>query len=491
MLVAAVRALINEHRMIEPGAPLVVAVSGGPDSLCLLHLLAALQSELAAPLHVAHLDHMIRGAESSAEAAFVGDVARRWGLAATVEAVDVPALAQARRANLHALAREVRYAFLARVARSIGAQAVAVAHHAGDQAETVLMHLLRGSGADGLAGMRPVVPWEEWAPDQETRRAGDKEQEAISLSPALLVSPALVRPLLHVTREDIESYCREHALEPRRDPTNMDLSATRNRIRHDLLPRLIEYNPQIVRALGRTAAVCADEQAFVRDQLDAAWPGLARMRPGAVDFDGAAWQALHPALQRAALRRAHAMLARGATLGLEHVEQARALIGRGVGRCIELPGGVVVTAGYGGAFIVGAAPEPDAPQLTAGASALPVPGRVDLGGGWAIEAGPHPAPAPAPESAWEIYLDADTIAEQLLVRRRRPGDRLRPLGGRGSRRLQDLFVDAKLPRALRDGWPLVATPAAIVWVAGLRAAAPFAATPGSRAIIKIQLTRNT
>src|SRR5262245_59149927 len=133
-LVAAARALINEHRMIAPGAPLLVAVSGGPDSLCLLHLLVSLRPELGISLHVAHLDHMIRGPESAAEAAFVADTARRWGLATTVEASDIPALAQARRANLHALAREVRYAFLARVARSIQAQAVAVAHHAGDQA---------------------------------------------------------------------------------------------------------------------------------------------------------------------------------------------------------------------------------------------------------------------------------------------------------------------------------------------------------------------
>jgi len=430
---------------------------------------------------------MIRGAESAAEAAFVADIARRWGLAATVEASDIPTLAQARRANLHALAREVRYAFLARVARSIQAQAVAVAHHAGDQAETVLMHLLRGAGPEGLAGMRPVVPWEEWSVvSRPLSFATDDGQLTTDEGP----SPTLIRPLLHVTRGEIERYCAEHALEPRRDPTNMDLSATRNRIRHDLLPHLIEYNPQIVSALGRTAAVCADEQAFMRDQLDTVWPGLARARPGAVDFDGAAWRGLHPALQRAALRRAHAILAPSATLSLEHVEQARALIGRGVGRRAEFPGGVALTVGYGGSFTIGVAPEADAPQLTVEASALSVPGRVDLGGGWAIETSAHSAPAPAPESAWEIYLDADTLAEPLLVRRRRPGDRLRPLGGRGSRRLQDLFVDAKLPRALRDRWPLVATPVAIVWVAGLRAAAPFVATSDSQAIIKIYLSRN-
>src|SRR6266545_2156816 len=268
-LAAEVRAFITAQRMIDAGAPVVVAVSGGPDSLCLLHILATLRDDLGIALHVAHLDHMIRGAESETEARFVADLARSWGLPATVEAVDVPVLAQ--------------------VARSAGAQAVAVAHHADDQAETVLMHLLRGAGPEGLGGMRPVVPWHEWAPDKETRRPGDKVSDSCSLSPGLLVSPSLIRPLLQVTRADIESYCTEHGLAPRRDPTNLDLDATRNRIRHELLPRLIEYNPHIVEALGRTAAICADEQAFVSAALDAAWPELARERDGADDFDGAAW----------------------------------------------------------------------------------------------------------------------------------------------------------------------------------------------------------
>src|SRR3954468_24376362 len=180
--------------MIVPGAPVVVAVSGGPDSLCLLHALAQLRDDLGVALHIAHLDHMIRGAESAAEAMFVAELARAWGLPSTVEATDVPDRARAQRANLHAAARAARYSFLARVAHSIGAQAVAVAHHAGDQAETVLLHLLRGAGPDGLSGMRPVTAWSEWAQDERTSKQGDSYQHPISLSPLLLVSPSLIRP---------------------------------------------------------------------------------------------------------------------------------------------------------------------------------------------------------------------------------------------------------------------------------------------------------
>jgi tRNA(Ile)-lysidine synthetase-like protein len=433
---------------------------------------------------------MIRGAQSAGEALFVADLARAWGLPCTVEAADVSALARAQRANLHAAARAARYSFLARVAQSSGAQAVAVAHHAGDQAETVLLHLLRGAGPEGLSAMRPVAPWADWGQGKETRRQGDSSQTPLSPSPLLPFSPSLIRPLLSTTREAIERYCAEHGLQPQRDPSNFDLGATRNRIRHDLLPRLIEYNPHIIAALGRTAQICAEEHAFVLAALDQAWPQLAHERAGAVDVDGPAWRALPVALQRTAIRRAHAqVLAGDATLGLEHVEHARELIERGVGGRMLLPGDVALVVGYAGAWTIGAASAPGGPQLIGDAVDLPQQGRVSIGDGWVIEVTAVAPPAPRPADAWEIYLDGAASNASWMARRRRPGERLRPAGGRGSRRLQDLFVDARVPQALRDAWPIIATPAAIVWVPGVRAAEGLLATPQSEAIIRIRIAR--
>ncbi len=470
--------------MLVPGALVVVAVSGGPDSLCLLHALMQLRDDLGIVLHVAHLDHMIRGAESADEAVFVADLARAWGLLSTVEAIDVPELARTQRANLHAAARAARYSFLAHVARSTGAQAVAVAHHAGDQAETVLLHLLRGTGPDGLSGMRAVADFGFWIDDFRLAETPHPKSK--------IVNPKLIRPLLTTPHEAIERYCAEQGLHPRRDPSNYDLGATRNRIRHDLLPRLIEYNPHIIAALGRTADVCAEEHAFVLAALDQVWPQLARDRSGAIDIDGPAWRALPIALQRAAIRRAHAhMLPGDATLGLEHVERARALIERGVGGRMVLPGDIALVVGYTGRWTLGAAPEPAGPQLPSDELALPQQGRLALGGGWAIEVTSATPPAPRPANAWEVYLDGAMIEWPLVARRRRSGDRLRPAGGRGSRRLQDLFVDAQVPQALRAAWPIIATPAAIVWMAGLRAAEGYLATPESQTIIKIQIVQDT
>lgn len=466
-LVSAVRAALAVQHMLAGSAPVVVAVSGGPDSLALLHILHQLAPELGISLHVAHLDHQIRGAESAAESQFVAQLAQQWGLPATVAASDVPAQAAATRTNLHAAARAARYAFLAHVAQTIGAQAVAVAHHANDQAETVLLHLLRGAGPEGLSGMRPVQPWQAWAGGS-------------------MGAAALIRPLLGVERDAIEAYCATHKLAPRHDPSNFDLAATRNRIRHELLPLLIEYNPHVVAALGRTAALSAGEHEFVEAALDTVWPALAKLRAGAVDIAGAEWGLLAPALQRAALRRAHGRLAPGATLALQHVEQARALIGRGVGGQFDLPGGVALQVGYGGSFTLGAAPMLDGPQLAADSVALPEQGTVVLGAGWELRVSREQMPAPA--GPWAVQLDVATLAGPLLLRRRAPADRL-PLEAGGHRRVQDLLTDAKVPRALRDAWPLLVHAETVVWVPGVRAAGAFRAGPATRDTITLTLLR--
>jgi tRNA(Ile)-lysidine synthetase-like protein len=474
-LLPALRSFFRRHAPLAPGGTLVVAVSGGPDSLALLHALCALRDELGIGLHIAHLDHMLRGEQSAAEARFVAETAHAWGVPATVEAIDARALAREWRQNLHAAARTVRYAFLARVAHQENAPAVATAHHADDQAETVLANLLRGAGPAGLAGMRPVAGWEAWRrfakPEEEKRKRGEEEQD----------SPLLLRPLLAVTKQEIEHYCATNGLEPRRDPSNDDRRYARTRIRHDLLPKLIEYNPRIVEALGRTAAVCEAEHAFVEQALDAAWPQLGTVTAGRLLFHGAAWAVLHPALRSLALRRGHSLLAPGETLGQDDVERALATAGGPVGRRIELPGGVTLDAGYDGGFVMarGAARTADGPQLAVQAAALPVPGVVELGTRWLLRAETGPAgPAGSP---WEVYLDPAAI-EGLAVRRRLAGDRMRPAGGPGSRTLQDIFVDAKIPRELRDAWPLVVSGNDIVWLPGVRAAAGYLAPGGAQAI---------
>ncbi|NWG18846.1 MAG: hypoxanthine phosphoribosyltransferase [Chloroflexi bacterium] len=464
-----VRAAIRQHRMVTPGPPVIVAVSGGPDSLCLLHVLADLRPELGCNLHVVHLDHRLRGAESAAEAAFVAETAARLDLPCTMDAVDVRALAARRRLNLHAAARLARYRLLARTALAIGAQAVATAHHADDQAETVLLHLIRGAGVEGLRALRPVTAWHEWATIGE--------MQPVPLAPAA-PAPLLIRPLLDVTRAAIEAYCADHALAPRRDPSNEDRRYLRTRVRQDILPALAALNPQIVTALCRTAAACADSAAFIENALARKWHTLAATRERSIIFDGHHWAALSPVLQYAALRRAYGELGGADTPGYADLARAREVIGRGVGRRVELPGGVLLVTTYDGGFVM-ARGEPatgDGPSLPFPEALLAIPGHIELRDGRALCA--EQGVASTPRHAWETFLDPNTCAAPLVVRRRRSGDRVRPAGGRGTRRLQDILVDARVPRALRAEWPIVVAGDQVVWVPGVCVAEGYVAAMG-------------
>jgi tRNA(Ile)-lysidine synthase len=487
-LLERVRAFLVGRGLLRPDALVLAAVSGGPDSLCLLHLLARLRADGGPALHVAHLDHGARGAESAAEARAVAALAAAWGLPATVAHSDVPALARASGAGLLAAARRARYAFLAETARACGAAAVAVAHQADDQAETVLLHLVRGAGLAGLRGMREAVPWAEWGA-QHVPGTGDgceRAAERTSEPSAFCIphSALLIRPLLSTARAEVEAYCRAHGLSPADDPSNRSERFARVRARR-ALRALSAENPRLVAALGRTARLLADDYDYMQARLDEAWPALAQETAAGVLLRRAPFAALHPALQRHAIRRAAAGLGQ-LELSMEQVEAARELHAAGGGP-LDLGGGLTVEATSSHLRLAGAGvgrAQPPGPQLPVAELPLPVPGSVALGAGWSVVARCEP---PGPRGDW-VALDAAALDGPLVLRRRRPGDRFRPAGGAGSRKLQDFFVDRKVPALLRDAWPILATPAAVVWVAGLRADGRFVAAEQTRGTIWVTLT---
>lgn len=507
-----VRQRLTEHHLWHRAGLLVVAVSGGPDSLALLHVLWRLRAEddHSPALHVAHLDHRFRGSHSEEEARFVAQTAHTWGIPATVASYDVPALVRATGQNRQAAARAVRYAFLSRVALAVGAAGVAVAHQADDQAETVLLHLLRGAGPAGLRGMQAAVVWEAWRGEVP----GFEGAAAVSGT-----RPLLVRPLIDCTRTEIGQYCDEQGLAPRHDPSNTSHGYTRNRIRADLLPHLAAYNRQIVAALGRTAQVCADDYAYLQDQLDAVWtPDLVEVAShrASLRFYKESWNQLPPALQRYALRRAARLLAGPDEPGYTPIEAGRVAVNEATGYQQPLGRGLVLRVEYE-SFVVtrlsppapgGGAEDVSLPQTGSEAIPLLIPGTTPISPTWAIESRwTVPVPGDLPTEGrwrWWAMLDADALApdappapgqsqrlEPLAVRRRQSGDRFRPVGGAGSRLLTKFFGDQKVPRAWREAWPLVATPSHIVWVVGLRVDRRFQATEHTRRPMWLLLHRAT
>ena len=475
-VLARVRATIDAHGLLQPGSGLVVAVSGGPDSLCLLHVLRQLHGDYQVRLHVAHLDHGLRP-EAAADAAFVAKTAQAWGIPYSLGHADVRAQAAAGHRSLEEAARLARYRFLAEVARTVGAAAVAVGHNADDQVETVLMHCLRGAGLAGLRGMRRRAPWPA---DPDFRSLGD------------FGGLCLIRPLLDVPREAIEAYLREQGLSPRLDVTNLELTFYRNRIRHELVPLLETYNPRIRELLHRSADLLADDYDDVQHALDAPWPALVLVEgPEAVLLRRAAFRELAPSLQRSALRRAVGLLRRSLRdLGAFHVEQARvAALQAPAGSTITLPAGLVLEVGYDRLTIRPAGPpavEPGAIVMTEGERALPVPGTLALApGGWVLEASWREG-----QPAGDLCLDADRVGRELRLRTRRPGDRFQPLGMQGrSQSVKDYMINAKIPRAERDRIPLLVSERGILWIVGHRASEIAAPGPQTRRYLCLRLTR--
>ena len=431
-------------------SPVVVAVSGGPDSMALLLLLTELRGTLGLTLHVAHLDHGLRGNSAQDDALFVEEQARRLGLSSTLGAEDVNSYRAGRGLSLEEAARDVRYAFLARVASEHGARAVALGHTADDQAETVLMHIIRGSGLTGLAGMSPL-----------SLRPSSQNEEGV----------ALLRPLLDVTRAETAAYCRWKGVTPREDETNRSLGLARNRTRLELLPLLQDYNPRIREALLRLSASAALDQDFILSKAQEVLDEMAAIEGSAIQIGRGAFDSLHPALKRHLLRLAYHRVT-GTIEGLEH-SHVEAMVGTseaGAGRSVDLPGELLFSVGYDSLSLRPSATEAALPSAITEEYALSVPGDTPIPG-WNITArllnGVEGSLDTGPFAA---LLDAKRAGGGLHVRVRRPGDVFTPLGMSGSKKLQDFMVDAKVPAASRDGVPLVVSEKGIVWVVGHRIA---------------------
>ena len=469
----------NYGAILAPGSPLLVALSGGPDSLVLLHLMAAAGAAPDDhPLHAAHLDHALRP-ESAGEAARVASMAEAYGVPCTVERVDVASLAQGSGLTVEEAGRRARYDFFGRLAAELGARAVTLAHNADDQVETILHHFIRGTGPAGLRGMAPV-----------TRLTRDAEgQEPLFV----------LRPLLEVPRQAIEDYAAAQGLEPVQDPSNEELIYTRNRLRHELIPLLEKYNPAIREQLRQNAAILAAEDSYVADRAAAAWTRIRQEEDaGWLRLDLEAWRGLPLALQRRTLRHALRHL-RGslADTGFRTVEQARQVAAEGtVGAQAALPGGLTLTVGYESLLLAlpGISAPTDLPQLPGdGPFALPVPGSVVLENGWELlaerlEGGPEDLAA---TDRWTAYLDAALLAEQpLWVRARLPGERFQPLGMEGRHaRVKDVMSDSRLAANLRPRWPLVATDEHLLWIPGYHLDRRMRVTAETAAVVRLRCRR--
>lgn len=458
MLVQKVWRYIKEHDLLQDGDRVLVAVSGGPDSLCLLHLLNSLSERLKISLVVAHLNHGMRP-EASLESDRVRDIAAAWSLPFEGGAVNVPHYATGRGLSEEEAARILRYRFLLETARQFRASKVAVGHHQDDQAETVLFNLLRGTGPDGLAGMLPC---------------------------RCLGSVHLIRPLLNLSRREIEQYCQGKNLKPALDSSNLQTDYTRNRIRLELIPQLEhQYNPRVKEALARLAVLAAEDRRYLQEKTVFALKFVSRHQGKQLILSKARLGKLPEALRGRVARLALEGYLHYKQIEWIHVQQLLNLAREmGPAREITLPGGVKVYAIRN--YLVIAAERTPIKTLSE-SRPLRVPGRTPLpGGGW-IEARicrlSELTWPPAPEQA---YLDFHRLPPSLSIRGRWPGARFYPQGAPGGKKLKDFYIDQKVPKHRRNSYPLIVSPQdEIVWIAGLRIAHPYRVTRRTEKVLTL------
>ena len=453
MLMESALQAIRDHGMIAPGDRVLIAVSGGLDSVVLLDVLHRLAPQLQCESIVGHIDHGLRGADSAGDAAFVETLAASYGLPVYVHRLDPSDLEISKTHGREGAARVARLAALEAMASRADARRIALAHTANDRAETVLYRLARGAGSTGLRGILPV-------------------------------RGMYVRPLLGITRGDIADYAQAHGLDWREDASNADLSFARNRIRHEVLPELRELNPEAVHAVCRAADLLTDlDEAldyFVTDCADRMsggatfWP-----RDGFRELPGSAARLL----VREAIRRTRGNLD-GITL--QHVDAVRSLVtGTEAHGELSLPRlRVRVDREFVSFASQGAGGEVPA-DLALDLGDNPLPDGSTL----QFEILPHhdTDPAPTDDDPWTEVADADRVVFPLRLRVRAPGDRFRPLGLAEDVRLKDFLINAKTPYYDRDRIPLVCDGNGIIWVVGLRLSDTVKVSERTRRVLRMKL----
>jgi tRNA(Ile)-lysidine synthase len=465
-LLARVAAEAKSDGWWEPGQKLVVAVSGGPDSMALLHILWQMAQPHPDRLIAAHVNHRFRGAESDAEAELVKQTAIAWGIPHESTSIDVPRYIGETGLNAQAAARLKRYAFLGQVASKHGARKLLLGHHADDQAETVLMRVLRGTGISGLAGI----------PHRRTEN-----------------NLELIRPLLRITKQELVAYCERNGIPFAIDSSNESRKYFRNTVRLDLIPLLERHNPRLKESLVRLAEMAAADDDYLETEArrrleEVAIPDGAGYRIRLLPFRG-----LHVALQRRVIKLILSCCADlRNSLDFRHIEDVLHAMadGRQPHVQIDLGGGWTFSRTYDEAYIGPARVR----RLPYNYTVSEIPWEQTLGeSGRVIRFDRWKGPCTSlPANRWEAFFDESALMLPLAVRTRKPGDRMAPIGLNGTKKVQDIFVDAKIPRTEREDWPIVADAGErIVWIPGVCRSAIAAIDANTKSVVRMTVAGMT
>lgn len=441
-------ATISQYNMLELGDRVVVAVSGGPDSVSLLHILWCLKDRWRLDLHIAHLNHLLRGEEAGKDARFVKGLAKGYGFPITLREYDVLKWSQNNRVSLEVGARKLRYKFLVGVAEGVNARKIALGHNADDNIETILMRLIRGTGIRGLKGIHPVR--------------------------LLNNNLKIIRPLINIPSCEIKDYLTRNNLKYRIDSSNLKPIYLRNKIRLALLPLILEYNRRFKETLSRTASLWEKDDEYLSEiaRIEFA-KGLVK-RDGKIILDlGKIADLPQPILSR--ILREGIRLAKGdlERVIYQHIVQIIRLIDRGPSQGeVHLPGKIKVQREYGYIIISEEEEKRERGKELSFEYPIDVPGETEiicLKAELQTKILERDSSFSIPRSSLNTaHFDYDKVKLPLILRSRQPGDRFTPLGMKGQKKIKDLFIDLKIGRLERDKIPLLLDEEGIIWVVGYR-----------------------
>lgn len=461
---------LSHNGMVDKGDTVIAAVSGGPDSVCLLHLLHSLSKKLEINVHAIHINHMLRGSESDQDELYVRQLCETLGVPLRVCPADIVQLAKETGMSIEEAGREVRYCEFEAYAADVGAQKIAVAHNRNDQAETVMMHIIRGSGLTGLVGME-------------------------------YIRGRIIRPLLDINRSQIEQYCSENGLNPRIDSSNLKSDYARNRVRLELLPLInLSFGSDITGSLCKLSSLAAQDNSFLEESASKAFDECILKKENPTEnhtaqrilLDVAKLARLHPALLGRVLRRAVCCV-QGDMKGVErvHIDAVEDLVRNGrTGAVIQLPGKVRAAMSYGELKIF--IEKVDDPFEDFNKEII-IPGttRVESVCGL-IEAEIEDCSLNIDKygkigyNSLVQYFDYNLVKEGIYVRNRQEGDIFRPFGSKGSKKLKEYLIDSKIPKEIRKKIPLAAVGKDIVWIVGYKTSDKFRVTENTKRVLKLK-----
>lgn len=447
---------IEKHQLIQADDRLLVAVSGGPDSMALLHWLWQHRSKLQIELRAIHLNHQFRGVEADQDQLYVQQTCLAWGISCSSIAMNVSHYAKEHNLSKQVAARECRYHYFEQVAQELGYNKLCLAHHSDDQLETVVMRLIRGAGLKGLSGI-PTI----------------RQTEAVQI----------IRPFMTLRKEQIEAYCQAHLIQPRLDQSNLSDDYTRNKIRHQIVPQLLELNPQLHQVIYEMTDTLAAEDRFLdelaQNYVDKVIESKAFHK---ITINLSYFQEVPLALQRRLILLLLGYLpTKRSDWNKIHIEQMLNLMSRNMGtKQLYLPNKVRAVREYQHLYLSQENEENKGlGEIIPYMENLPVEGefllqqapyRISLCTQTLSEAREAKQTESETKPTFIASFDADQLSFPLVIRNRREGDRIQPLGMNGNKKVKDIFIDKKVPLSRRNEWPLILDQKAIIWIPGLRRA---------------------